>query len=158
MFRETFHLGLPVAEKVLRAAVVYTFLLVAFRIFRRRELGQLTAFDLIVMLTISNVLQNAMIGNDNSVTGGIIGASTLLLLNAGVALLVFRSRRLERVVEGREMTLIKDGRVDETSRRRDLLTTQDLVSAAHASGIERIEDVKVAYFEPNGTITVIRKP
>jgi uncharacterized membrane protein YcaP (DUF421 family) len=152
-----FHLGVSVGEKIARAGIVYLFLLIGLRVFRRRELGQLTAFDLIVMLTISNVLQNAMIGNDNTVTGGVIGATTILVLNFVVALLVYRSRWMERLVEGREVSLIRDGRVDQRARRRDLLTEQDVLSAAHASGVERIEDVKVAYFEPNGTITVIRR-
>src|SRR5438105_12018863 len=99
MWHNIFSLGVSWEERVLRAVIVYAFLLVIIKVFGRRELGQLTAFDLIVLLTLSNILQNAMIGNDNSVTGGVIGAVVLLSLNYAVAFGVSRSRRIEKVVE-----------------------------------------------------------
>src|SRR5947209_18689393 len=98
MWHNIFSLGVSWEERVVRAILVYAFLLVAIRLFGRRELGQLTAFDLIVLLTLSNILQNAMIGNDNSLSGGVIGAVVLLSMNFAVAYAVFRSRRLERLV------------------------------------------------------------
>src|SRR5436190_15006897 len=106
------HVQVPWEERAIRAFVVYAFLLVAIRVFGRRELGSLTAFDLIVLLTLSNILQNAMIGNDNSLLGGIIGAVVLLSANFGLAYGVYRSRRLERLVNGRPKILIHDGQVD----------------------------------------------
>src|SRR5438046_9260353 len=97
---DLFHLQVPWQEKVIRGVMVYAFLLVAIKVFGRRELGQLTAFDLIVLLTLSNILQNAMIGNDNSLTGGVIGAAVLLSANYAVAYLGFRHRRATRVAAG----------------------------------------------------------
>src|SRR5438128_6474500 len=106
MWHNIFSLGVSWEERVVRAVIVYAFLLVAIKAFGRRELGQLTAFDLIVLLTLSNILQNAMIGNDNSLSGGVIGAMVLLSANYAVALLVFRSRRAERMVQGQPRVLI----------------------------------------------------
>jgi uncharacterized membrane protein YcaP (DUF421 family) len=154
---DLFHLGVPWPEKVLRALVVYAFLLVAIRLFGRRELGQLTAFDLIVLLTLSNILQNAMIGNDNSLAGGLLGAIFLLSVNLGVALAVFRSRRLERVVNGEPRVLIKDGRLILSAMRAEMLTEQDLLSAVRRDGMLGFDEVHMAVSEPNGMISVIPK-
>src|SRR6266496_5934463 len=155
---DLFHLQVPWQEKVVRGVVVYAFLLVAIRVFGRRELGQLTAFDLIVLLTLSNILQNAMIGNDNSVSGGLIGAAVLLSINAAIAYLAFRSRRFERLVEGSPQVLIQGGKIDPKAMRSTLLTEQDLYAAIHNQGLERLEDVYLAIAEPNGNISVIPKP
>src|SRR5256886_14365344 len=111
MWHNILSLSVSWEERVIRAVLVYAFLLLAIKAFGRRELGQLTAFDLIVLLTISNILQNAMIGNDNSLLGGGIGAVTLLGVNMAVAYAGFRSRRIERLVEGGPRILISDGEV-----------------------------------------------
>ena len=153
--RDLFHVSVPWQERVIRAAAVYAFLLVAVRVFGRRELGQLTAFDLIVLLTLSNILQNAMIGNDNSLTGGIIGAVVLLGANYGVAYAVFRSRRTERLIEGGPRVLVLDGTVQQGALRSEKLTEQDLMSAVRREGLERVEDVRLAVSEPNGMISII---
>jgi uncharacterized membrane protein YcaP (DUF421 family) len=150
-----FGLGVSWEERVLRAVLVYAFLLVAIKVFGRRELGQLTPFDLIVLLTLSNILQNAMIGNDNSLSGGAIGALVLLSANYGVAYWVFRSRRAERVIEGEPRILIHDGKIQRAAVRKELLTDQDLLSAVRREGLERIEDVRLAISEPNGLISII---
>ncbi len=155
--RDLFHLQVPWPEKVIRSLIVYVFLLAAIRVFGRRELGQLTAFDLIVLLTLSNILQNAMIGNDNSLLGGVIGAVVLLGVNFGVAWAVFRSRRLERLIEGAPKILIHDGVVQRDAMASEKLTEMDLVSAVRREGLERIEDVRLAVAEPNGLISVIPK-
>jgi uncharacterized membrane protein YcaP (DUF421 family) len=158
MWRHLWHLDVTWQEKVLRAVLTYAFLLVALRLFGRRELSQLTAFDLIVLLTLSNILQNAMIGNDNSLSGGLLGAVVLLSVNAAVAYLAFRSRRFERLVDGSPQVLIHAGRVDRRAMRSALLTDQDLLAAVHGQGLERFEDVHLAIAEPNGTISVIPRP
>jgi uncharacterized membrane protein YcaP (DUF421 family) len=158
MWHHLWHLDVSWEEKVLRAIFVYAFLLIALRLFGRRELSQLTAFDLIVLLTLSNILQNAMIGNDNSVTGGLIGATVLLSVNAAIAYAAFRSRRFERLVEGVPQVLIHAGRVDAKAMRSTLITEQDLIAAIHNQGLERFEDVRLAIAEPNGTISVIPEP
>ena len=157
MWHHLWHLDVSWQEKALRALLVYGFLLVALRLFGRRELSQLTAFDLIVLLTLSNILQNSMIGNDNSVSGGLIGAAVLLSINATVAYLAFRSRRFERLVEGAPQVLIQGGKIDPKAMRSTLLTEQDLYAAIHNQGLERLEDVYLAIAEPNGNISVIPK-
>ena len=157
MWHDMFSMGVPVAERVLRAAIVYVFLLGAIRIFGKRELGQMTSFDIILLLSLSNMLQNAMIGADDSLIGGIIGAAVLLGINLIVAFVVFRSRRVERVVDGDPKVLIRNGELQRESLRAELLTDQDILSAVRAQGLEGIEDVKYAFAEPNGLITVIKR-
>lgn len=141
-------------DKVVRAGVGYAFLLVAFRVLGRRQLGQLTNFDLVVVLVVANTLQNAMIGPDNSLTGGLVGAATVLLLNAGVAAAVFASRKVERLVDGDPTVIVLNGEIVRSRLRRDLITPADITAAARHAGIERLEDVHLAILEPNGTISV----
>jgi uncharacterized membrane protein YcaP (DUF421 family) len=142
-----------VAEKVVRSAVVYTFLLLAFRLTGKRQVGQLTPFDLTVLLIVSNVLQNAMIGPDNSIGGGLVGACVLFLLNGIVARLTFHSRRLERLIEGTPTPLLRDGNVDETAMRRELVTRAELHAALRDAGLCEIHEARFAMLEANGKIT-----
>jgi uncharacterized membrane protein YcaP (DUF421 family) len=155
MWHNLVSIGSSWQERAVRAIVVYALLLILMRIFGRRELGQLTGFDVIVLLTISNILQNAMIGNDNSVVGGVIGAAVLLGANLTLAFIVFRSRRVERLVEGGPKILIHDGQLQGAQIRSELLTEQDLLSAVHREGLESFSDVHLAVAEPNGMISII---
>src|SRR5213083_648623 len=134
IFHDMFFLGLPVAEKVLRPVVIYVFLVAGLRLAGKRELAQLNPFDLVVLLTLSNTVQNAIIGNDNSVTGGVIGAATLLVLNYWVNRLLYGHQRLERLVEGDADLLIDNGVVCEDALKRELITRVDLETAAHKQG------------------------
>src|SRR5512137_815206 len=109
MLSDMFRMGLPLAEKVARPVIVYFFLVVGLRLAGKRELAQLNPFDLVVLFLLSNVVQNAVIGEDNSVTGGLIGAATLLALNWTVVRLLFRHEKLERLVEGEEDVLVEGG-------------------------------------------------
>jgi uncharacterized membrane protein YcaP (DUF421 family) len=145
-------------ERVIRAALVYGFLLLAIRIFGKREMGQMTSFDIVLLLSLSNMLQNAMIGADDSVIGGMVGAGVLLVINLLVAVIVFRFRRVERLVEGDPKVLVRDGELQQGVLRQELLTEQDVVSAIHRQGLDTLDDVRIAYAEPNGEITVIPKP
>src|SRR5712692_345945 len=111
LWADMFHLGLPVLEKALRPVFVYAFLVVGLRLAGKRELAQLNPFDLVVLLTLSNTVQNAIIGDDNSVTGGVIGATTLLALNYLVVRFLYGHERLDRLVEGQPDVLIEGGRV-----------------------------------------------
>src|SRR5438132_11407352 len=129
-----FFLGLPVAEKVLRPVVVYVFLIVGLRLAGKRELAQLNPFDLVVLLTISNTVQNAIIGDDNSVTGGVIGAGTLLFVNHMVVRYLYGHERLERLVEGDPDLLIDNGVVACDQLKKELITLSELESAAHKQG------------------------
>src|SRR5436190_170714 len=119
---DMFVLGLPIAEKIVRPIVVYVFLIVGLRLAGRRELAQLNPFDLVVLLTISNTVQNAIIGEDNSVTGGIIGAATLLLVNYVVIRYLYSHDRLEQLIVGDEDVLIQDGKILHDRLKRKLIT------------------------------------
>jgi uncharacterized membrane protein YcaP (DUF421 family) len=157
MAHDLFSIGVSWQEKAIRAVLVYLFLLIAIRVMGRRELGQLTAFDIIVLLTISNILQNAMIGNDNSLVGGMLGAAVLLSANLVLAFVVFRSKKVERVVEGAPSILASDGKLQRDSTRALLITEQDVLSAVRREGLESIDDVRMVILEPNGLISVIPK-
>src|SRR5580692_10413202 len=123
---DMFVLALPVAEKILRPVVVYLFLVLGLRLAGKRELAQLNPFDLVVLLTLSNTVQNAIIGDDNSVTGGIIGAATLLLVNSVVVRFLYRHEKIDRIVEGEPCYLIENGQIRERQLEREVLTRQEL--------------------------------
>jgi uncharacterized membrane protein YcaP (DUF421 family) len=142
-----------VLERVVRAAVGYGFLLVAFRVTGKRQVGQLTPFDLVVLLIISNVMQNAMIGPDNSVTGGLVGAVTIFALNGLIARLTFASRRLEELIEGTPTTLVQDGQVDEDAMHRELVTHAELHTALREAGIFEPAHARYAVLENTGHIS-----
>ena len=144
-----------IVEKILRAAVVYLFLLLAFRFSGKRQIGQLTPFDLVVLLVISNIVQNAMIGNDNSLGGGIIGALTILVLNYAVVEVTFRSKRLRRLLEAQPTLLIHDGRVLHDNLRRERITLDDLNAALRRAGVVDTSRVRFAVLEENGGISVV---
>jgi len=110
-----------------------------------------------VLLTLSNILQNAMIGNDNSVTGGMLGAVVLLSANVGLAAAVYRFRGVQRAVEGSPKVLIRDGQLLRKAMASELLTEQDVLSAVRREGLEGFEHVRLAIVEPNGLISVIQQ-
>jgi uncharacterized membrane protein YcaP (DUF421 family) len=156
---DMFHLGLPIFEKVLRTIVVYLLLMIGLRTAGKRELAQLNPFDLIVLLMLSNTVQNAIIGDDNSVTGGAIGALTLLLVNYSIVRLTYRSRKLQRLLGGKPDVLVKDGHVIREHCQEEMITTAELKAAAHKQGIATLKEVERAVLEPTGTISFItRKP
>jgi uncharacterized membrane protein YcaP (DUF421 family) len=154
LFAHMFQLPLPVAEKLLRPAIVYLALVVLLRLFGKRELAQLNPFDLVVLLSLSNTVQNAIIGDDNSVTGGIIGAFGLLAINWLVVRALFRSPRLTRAFEGRSTTLVRDGKVDLRALERESLTREELLSVIHRQGFEDFHRVRTCQLEPNGTFYI----
>ena len=150
-FDHMFQLPIPILEKVLRPVIVYLALVLLLRIFGKRELAQLNPFDLVVLLSLSNTVQNAIIGDDNSVTGGIIGALTLLAVNWFVVRLLFRSPKLTRVIEGRSVVLIENGQVDLKALKREALTREELIEVIHRQGFEHVHDVHRCELEPNGS-------
>jgi uncharacterized membrane protein YcaP (DUF421 family) len=149
-----FKLPLPIVEKLARPIIVYLVLVVLLRVFGKRELAQLNPFDLVVLLSLSNTVQNAIIGDDNSVTGGIIGAVGLLGINWIVVRLLFRSPKLTRVLEGRAVVLIHNGQIDRKSLERESLTQEELIEVVHRQGFEHVHDVKRCELEPNGTFYI----
>lgn len=145
-----------VLEKIIRPIIVYTFLLIAFRVAGKRELGQMTPFDLIILLTISNVLQNAMIGSDNSLGGGLIGAMTLFFVNGVISRVAYRFPRLADLLDGGPTVLIQDGRIVEPNMRREVITLEELQRSLrkHDLGWEDISQVRRALLELDGTVTI----
>src|ERR1043165_6666736 len=121
MWNDMFAVMVPLIEKVLRPVIVYLALVILLRIFGKRELAQLNPFDLVVLLSLSNTVQNAIIGNDNSITGGLIGAFTLLAVNYLVVRFLFKHRRLDQIIEGKSTTLIQSGKVVHKNLARELL-------------------------------------
>ena len=152
--RDMFHVPVPMAEKILRPVIVYLFLVVFLRIFGKRELAQLNPFDLVVLLSLSNTVQNAMIGDDNSVTGGVVGALSLLAINWGLMWLLYRAPKVTAVLEGEPSTLIRGGVVDEAELKNQSLTQVELISVLNKNGFNDVEDVEVCVLEPNGTFYV----
>src|SRR4051794_38150414 len=157
LWHDMFRLGVPVAEKVLRPILVYVFLIVSLRLAGKRELAALNPFDLIVLLTLSNAVQNAIIGDDNSVTGGIIGASTLLAINYLVVRFLFTHERLDRLIEGNADVLIEDGKILHDRLQKELITVAELETAAHKQGIPALADVDRATLDPSGVICFVQR-
>ena len=157
MWKDIFALSLPLLEKILRPAVVYLFLVVLLRIFGKRELAQLNPFDLVVLLSLSNTVQNAIIGNDNSLTGGLVGAFTLLALNYMVVRFLFRHRRLDQLLEGEPTTLIEKGRIRKVGLARELMTRSELMTVLHRQGFYTLDEVEECVLEPGGTFAIKRK-
>jgi uncharacterized membrane protein YcaP (DUF421 family) len=149
-----FQLPLPILEKLLRPVVVYLVLVLLLRLFGKRELAQLNPFDLVVLLSLSNTVQNAIIGDDNSVTGGIIGAFSLLAINWLVVRVLFRSPRLTRMLEGRAAVLIRNGQVDRKALERESLSREELLAVIHRQGFEHVHQVRTCELEPNGSFYV----
>ncbi len=147
------HPGIPLAEKVFRTAVVYVFLLVSLRLAGKRELGQLNAFDLVVLLLLASTLQNAIIGPDNSVVGGVVGATTLLVVNYAMVRFLYRHQKLEHLIEGDADVLIHRGHVIDKNLARELITRDELEAAARRQGIARLELVEEARIEVGGALT-----
>src|SRR5262249_34996193 len=159
LWSDMFHLGLPIVEKMLRPIIIYVFLVIGLRLAGKRELAQLNPFDLIVLLMLSNTVQNAIIGNDNSLTGGLIGAVTLLAVNYVVVRIIYDHPTLDQLLEGSPDDLIVDGKVQMDRLHKELLTLPELESAAHKQGIPSLEEVERAVLEPTGTISFfVRKP
>ena len=149
-----FHLPLPILEKLLRPVCVYLALIVLVRLFGKRELAQLNPFDLIVLLSLSNTVQNAIIGDDNSVTGGIIGAFGLMAINWLVVRTLYSSPRMTRMLEGRSAVLIRDGKVDTKALGQEKLTREELIEVIHRQGFEHLHQVGRCELEPNGSFFV----
>ena len=157
MLTDLFHIPIPLAEKIVRSILVYFALVILLRVFGKRELAQLSPFDLIVLLTLSNTVQNAIIGEDNSVAGGITGAITLLLVNYITVRIMFRNPKLDRLFGGRPANLIEHGKLQPDALHAELMNLRELRMAANRQGIEDLRQVEHATLEPNGTFTFEKK-
>src|ERR1700756_4891980 len=157
IWKDMFVLGLPLAEKILRPIIVYAFLVVSLRLSGKRELVQLNPFDLVVLLTLSNTVQNAIIGDDNSVSGGVIGVTSLLVIKYVVVRFFYDHRKLDQVVEGRADVLIDSGKVHTERLKRELITPEQLAAAARKQGFGSLSAVHQCVLEAGGTLTFVAK-
>jgi len=156
-WKDMFVLGLPILEKILRPVFVYAFLVIGLRLSGKRELVQLNPFDLVVLLTLSNTVQNAIIGDDNSVSGGIIGATSLLVLNYLVVRFLYDHRKLDQMVEGRPDILMKGGQLIKRNMKRELITAEQLEAAARKQGFASLSEVEECVLEPGGVLCFVGK-
>ena len=150
MFHDMFAIPIPLLEKIIRPIIVYFVLVVLLRIFGKRELAQLNPFDLVVLLSLSNTVQNAIIGDDNSVAGGVIGAVALLVINYLVVRFLFRHRRLDQIVEGKPTTLMTGGKINKKGMARELITMAELNVLARRQGFDNLSDLEEIVLEPGG--------
>lgn len=155
MFDSMFSLPLPVLEKLLRPVAVYLFLVVLLRVFGKRELSQLNPFDLVVLLCLSNTVQNAIIGPDNSLTGGLTGAFALAGVNYLVVRFLLRHRRLDEVLAGRPTLLIENGRLMPAALAKEMMSRAELLTVLHRQGISSVSDVEKCTLQPGGAFDMV---
>src|SRR5436190_12492639 len=156
-WKDMFVLAVPILEKILRPICVYIFLIVGLRLSGKRELVQLNPFDLVVLLTLSNTVQNAIIGDDNTVTGGVIGATSLLIINYLVVRFLYKHRALDQFIEGRGDVLMEDGKIKTHNLKKELVTVAQLEAAARKQGFDSLSEVQQCVLEAGGTISFIGK-
>jgi uncharacterized membrane protein YcaP (DUF421 family) len=157
IWTELFAPGEPIFAKVVRTLIVYVFLLVGLRLAGKRELGQFNPFDLVVLLVLSNTLQNAIIGTDNSITGGLIGAGLLLIVNYIVVRFLFLHPKIDKLAEGDAVVLVLHGEVLEDALKKQLVTRAEVMSAARRQGIGSINEIECARLEVGGELTFVLK-
>jgi uncharacterized membrane protein YcaP (DUF421 family) len=157
MWNAMFDLHLSLGEKVIRAVVIYLFLVVALRLVGKRELSQLNTLDFVVMLAVANAVQNGLIGADNTVTGALVGATVLFIADGVLAFVVYRSRKAQRLIEGTPTLLVKDGHEIPRAMKKEELTHDDLLAALQSSGVETIDEARMAWLEPSGKVVVVPK-
>ena len=157
IWKDMFVITLPILEKILRPVIVYFFLVLMLRLSGKRELVQLNPFDLVVLLTLSNTVQNAIIGDDNSVSGGILGASSLLAVNYLTVRFLYKHKKLDQIVEGKADLLIEGGKLRPEHLKKELITTAQLEAAARKQGFGSLSEVEQCSLEPGGTLSFIGK-
>ncbi|NLT35700.1 MAG: DUF421 domain-containing protein [Gaiellales bacterium] len=150
-------MGVPVVNIALRTLVVYLVILLGLRVTGKREIGQFTPFDLVMILLISNAVQNAMVGSDTTLLGGVVAAVVLLVVNLLLSLLVTRNQRLEHVMVGFPTVLVSDGTVIARHMSREGVTMEELMAALREHGIMAPQDVALAVLEIDGSISVVPK-
>lgn len=155
MWTNMFVLAVPVLEKIIRPILIYAVLIIGLRLAGKRELAQLNPFDLVVLLTLSNTVQNAIIGNDTSVSGGIIGAATLLTVNYLTVRFVYKNSKFEKLIEGEEDVLINHGKINKKKLEKEMISLSELEIAAHKQGYASLAHVDRAVLEPEGGISFL---
>ena len=143
-------------EIAFRSAIIYLVVLLGLRLTGKRQVGQMTPFDLVLLLLIANAVQNAMTGPDTSLTGGLVAAATLLAMNTLVTRVVWRSRAARHLVEGTPTLLIHNGKLLQEHLTKERISAQDLHQALREHGVTRVEDVSLAVLEIDGSISVLK--
>jgi uncharacterized membrane protein YcaP (DUF421 family) len=156
IWNDLFVPGIPYLEKAVRTLVVYAAVLLGLKLAGKRELSQLNPFDLVVLLLLSNTVQNAIIGNDNSVTGGLFGAAVLLLTNHYLVRYLFKSGRLDKI-EGSPDVLIAEGRILRDRLDMEMITVAELEAAARRQGIASVAEIKECRLETGGALTFVTR-
>lgn len=155
MWKDMFVISLPILEKIIRPVLVYFFLVIMLRLSGKRELVQLNPFDLVVLLTLSNTVQNAIIGDDNSVSGGLLGATSLLATNYLVVRFLYGHKKIDQLVEGKADVLVEGGKVRTVHLKSELITMAQLEAAARKQGFGSLAEVDQCILEPGGTLSFI---
>lgn len=159
IWNDLFVVGVPIAEKVFRTLAVYVFLVAGLRFFGKRELGQLNPLDFIVLLLLSNTVQNAIIGADNSLVGGLVGAAVLFGVNEALVRFSYHNPRARRMIEGKAEELVRDGKLLTSALKRNLISREELMAAARKQGVHHLEEVECARIEVSGALSfVMREP
>ncbi len=151
-----FHLGETTWSIVVRTVIIYVAVLIGFRLTGKRQMGQMTPFDLVVILLVANAVQNAMVGSDVSVTGGLVAAAVLLGGNWALARMSLRTPWLKRAVEGGPTILIRNGRFIEKNLAREDVDKDEILMAMREHGVDEIKDVELAVLETDGSISVVQ--
>jgi uncharacterized membrane protein YcaP (DUF421 family) len=157
LFAEMFELAMPWWEFVLRASIVYFILLVMIRVSGKRTMGQFTPFDMLLVVLLGNAVQNALLGKDTSIGGGLLLAATLIALNWIVGLVSARSPRVEAIIEGSPVLLARDGKVYRDVLRKELISRADFDKALREAGCTEVDEIRSAVLETNGHITIETK-
>jgi uncharacterized membrane protein YcaP (DUF421 family) len=152
-----FDMSMSVGEHIVRGVLVYVFLFVLLRLVGKKHVGELAPFDLLVLLILSETVQNSLVGDDTSLIGGLISAATLVILAYGISILTSSSKRLERAIEGTPKILIRHGHRRAAELQRQRITKAELLEALRNHGCANITDVRVAILENDRTITVIKR-
>jgi uncharacterized membrane protein YcaP (DUF421 family) len=157
LIESMFHMQLPLLEKILRPVIVYLCLILFLRIFGKRELAQLNPFDLVVLLCLSNTVQNSIIGEDNSVSGGIVGVLSLLTINWLLTRVLYKMPKLNKALEGSETVLIRHGEVDWEAAKKEALSELELKTVIHKQGLSDFSQVEKCVLEPSGNFFIEQK-
>lgn len=148
-------LTLPVGELILRAVVIYIGVFLLFRLVGKKQLGEMSPFDFVLVVIVSEAVSNGLLGDEHSITGGLILASTLVALNYGVDFISFKSKKMEKIIDGEAQLLVSQGKVRQSVMDREKITLEELMSSVRRDGIEKLEDVRFAILETNGKISII---
>lgn len=149
--------SIPIHEFIFRALFIYLALFIMFKIWGKKHIGEVAAFDFLLMLIMSEAVQNSLVGDDHSVYGGLIVVGTLMIVASVMNIISFYSRRAERMLEGTAKVIIRDGKIMEKVLKKERISLQELLEAIREQGIIHLNDIRLAMLEANGKISVIKK-